>query len=298
MIKTIGFIGLGVMGLPQACNLAKANFEVIGFNRSRPERLNRLVAAGGKLSDSIAETVRTADVVITMLPDVPDVEQVILGSGGVADNVKPGTLIIDMSTMSPIFVRELHDKLEVRGLRILDAPVSGGQPKATDGTLSIMVGGSQENFEEALPVFQAMGTNINLIGGIGAGNICKICNQLLVMANMASVSETLTFAAKAGADPELVFKAVRTGLAGSTILDVNGPRMFAGNIDPGGVLKYHMKDLKNAFAIALETNMPMPVHAVARDIIQSCMADGLGDADHSCLIRYYEKITGTKVRKT
>ena len=297
MIKTIGFIGLGVMGLPQACNLVKAHFEVFGFNRSRPERINKFVASGGFLSDSIAETVRTADVVITMLPDWPDVEQVVLGPDGVVDNAKPGTLIIDMTTVSALFSRELHDKLKARSFRMLDAPVSGGEPKAIDGTLSIMVGGSKENFEEALPVFRAMGTTINLIGEIGAGSICKTCNQQLVMANMAAISETLTFAAKAGVDPELVFNAIKAGLAGSAVLDAKGPRMLVGDIKPGGVLKYHMKDLVNTSAVASQTHMPMPVHAAVSQIIQACMSDGLGDTDHSCLIRYYEKTTGTKVRK-
>jgi 2-hydroxy-3-oxopropionate reductase len=297
MIKTVGFIGLGIMGLPMACNLVKAGFTVYGYNRSRVKADKFAVSSGGNAAGSIAEAVRNADIVITILPDWPSVKQVVLGPGGVAENTKSGTLIVDMTTVSAIAVRELHAALKEKGLRMLDAPVSGGDLRAINGTLTIMAGGSKADFDEAMPVFRAMGTTINLIGNIGAGNICKICNQLLVMTNIASVSETLTFAAMAGVDPELVFQTIRTGLGGSNILDAKGPRMLAGDIKPGGVLKYHAKDLQNAFDLAMEKHIPMPVHAVMREIIQSCLADGLGDSDHGCLIRYYEKITGTKVRK-
>jgi 2-hydroxy-3-oxopropionate reductase len=297
MSKTVGFIGLGVMGLPMACNLVKAGFTVYGYNRSRPKVDKFTMTSGGNAAASIAEAVRGADIVITALPDWPTVQQVMLAPGGVAENARPGTLIVDMTTVSAISARELHAALTAKGLRMMDAPISGGEPRAIDGTLTIMAGGSQADFDEAMPVFKAMGTTIRLIGDVGAGSICKLCNQLLVMANIVSVSETLTFAAKAGVDPEMVFETIRTGLGGSAILDAKGPLMLAGDIKPGGVLKYHAKDLQNASDIAMQTHMPMPLHAVAREIIQACLADGLGDNDHGCLVRYYEKITGTKIRK-
>jgi 2-hydroxy-3-oxopropionate reductase len=255
------------------------------------------MTSGGNAAASIAEAVRDADIVITALPDWPAVRQVMLESGGVAENARPGTLIVDMTTVSALSARELHAALTAKGLRMMDAPISGGEPRAIDGTLTIMAGGSKADFDEAMPVFKAMGATIRLIGDIGAGSICKLCNQLLVMANIVSVSETLTFAAKAGVDPQMVFETIRTGLGGSAILDAKGPMMLAGDIKPGGVLKYHAKDLQNASDIAMQTHMPMPLHAVAREIIQACLADGLGDYDHGCLVRYYEKITGTKIRK-
>ncbi|MDR1935730.1 MAG: NAD-binding protein, partial [Candidatus Accumulibacter sp.] len=284
MIKTIAFIGLGVMGLPMACNLVKAGFAVYGYNRSRA-KLDQLAASGGNAAGSVAEAVRDADMVITTLPDWPAVRQVMLGPEGVAENARPGTLVVDMTSVSPIAARELRAALTEKRLRMLDAPISGGEPRAIDGTLTIMAGGGKADFDEALPVFKALGATINRIGDIGAGSVCKVCNQLLVMANIASVSETLTFAAKAGVDSEMVFQTIRTGLGGSNILDAKDPMMLAGDIKPGGVIKYHAKDLQNAFDIAMETHMPMPIHAVAREIIQSCLADGLGDADHGCMIR-------------
>ena len=296
MAKTVAFIGLGIMGLPQACNLVRKGFDVVGFNRSRPA-VDKLIAAGGRGAGSVAEAVREADMVVTMLPEAAHVREVILGQGGVAENARPGTLIADMSTVSAVFAREVHDALKARGLRLLDAPVSGGEPKAIDGTLAIMAGGSEQDFAEALPVFQAMGTSVTRVGDIGAGNICKICNQLLVMANIASVSEALTFAAKSGVDPELVVQAIRGGLAGSTVLDAKAPMMIAGNIKPGGPLRFHIKDMKNTIESAMASNMPMPLSATVREIFQACLADGLADADHSSVVRYYEKISGAKVRK-
>jgi 2-hydroxy-3-oxopropionate reductase len=296
MTTRIGFIGLGIMGLPQAVNLVRAGHTVTGFNRSRPA-VDRFVAAGGQGADSIAQASAGADIIITMLPDLAAVRAVILGKNGVADNARTGALVIDMSTISALEARNLHDALRARGLRMLDAPVSGGEPKAIDGTLSIMVGGDEADFAEALPVLRAMGGSVTRVGGIGSGNICKVCNQILVMANLVSVSEALTFAVKAGADPELVFQAVRGGLGASTILDAKGPMMLAGNIKPGGPLRFHIKDMINAFEIAMHSAMPMPLTATVREIIQSCLADGLADADHSSVIRYYEKLSGASIRK-
>ncbi len=295
-MKKVGFIGLGIMGLPQAINILKAGYDVIGFNRSRPA-VDKFVAAGGRGASSVAEVAREADVILTMLPNWPEVKQIVLGKDGVADNARPGSLFIDMSSISPVVSREIHDELKERGLRMLDAPVSGGEPKAIDGTLAIMVGGSQADFDEALPVLKTMGATVTRIGDIGAGNICKLCNQILVAVNLASVSEALTFAAKSGVDPELVFQAIRGGLAGSTVMDAKAPMMIAGDIKPGGPLRYHVKDLKNTIDAALDVDMPLPLTALVREIMQACKADGLIDADHSCLVRYYEKISGAKVRK-
>ena len=295
-MKTVGFIGLGIMGLPQALNVLKAGHDVIGYNRSRPA-VDKFVAAGGRTATTVAELAREADVIITMLPNWPEVRQVVLGKDGVADNAKAGAMLIDMSSIAPAVSREIHDDLKARGMRMLDAPVSGGEPKAIDGTLAIMVGGSQADFDEALPVLYTMGATVLRIGEIGAGNVCKLCNQILVGLNLAAVAEALTFAAKAGADPEQVFQAIRGGLAGSTVMNAKAPMMLAGDIKPGGPLRYHVKDLKNTIDAAFEVGMPLPLTAQVREIMQACTADGMIDADHSCMVRYYEKISGAKVRK-
>ena len=295
-MKKVGFIGLGIMGLPQACNIVKGGYEVIGYNRSRPA-VDKFIAAGGKGAASVAEVAREADIIFTMLPNWPEVKAIALGEDGIAANAKPGAIFVDMSSISPVVSREIHDAMKERGVRMLDAPVSGGEPKAIDGTLVIMAGGSQADFDEALPVMQTMASTVTRIGDIGAGNICKLCNQILVAVNLASVSEALTFAAKAGVDPELVFQAIRGGLAGSTVMDAKAPMMIAGDIKPGGPLRYHVKDLKNTIDTAMDMDMPLPLTAMVREIMQACKADGLIDADHSCLVRYYEKISGAKVRK-
>lgn len=296
MKPVVGFIGLGIMGLPQACNILKAGFDVIGYNRSRPA-VDKLIAAGGRGASTIAELAKEADIICSMLPNWPEVKQVALGDAGIEGNAKPGTIFIDMSSIAPLTSREIHDILAQKGIGMLDAPVSGGEPKAIDGTLSIMVGGSKDHLAQAMPVLQAMGRDITHLGEIGAGNVCKLCNQIVVALNIAAVGEALSFATKAGVDPGLVYEAIRGGLAGSVVMDAKAPMMLEGNIKPGGPLAYHVKDLHNVADTAFSINMPLPLTAQVREMMQSCLADGLEMADHSCLVRYHEKLANIKVRR-
>lgn len=296
MKPVVGFIGLGIMGLPQAINIHKAGFRVIGYNRSRPA-VDKLVAQGGEAATTVAELAQKADIICSMLPNWPEVKQTALGEAGIEHNARPGTLFVDMSSIAPMVSKEIHDALAAKGIHMLDAPVSGGEPKAIDGTLAIMVGGAAEHLEKAMPVLKAMASTVTHIGGIGAGNVSKLCNQIIVALNIAAVGEALTFAAKAGVDPGLVFEAIRGGLAGSVVMDAKAPMMLEGNITPGGPLAYHVKDLKNVADTAFSLNMPLPLTAQVREMMQSCLADGLERADHSCLVRYHEKLANVKVRR-
>ncbi len=294
MKKVVGFIGLGIMGLPQACNLLKGGIEVVGYD-TNPTSVEKFVAAGGKSASTIAELTKQSDIVFTMLPDIPQVKEVALGAGGVMENAKPNLIFIDMSSVAPAGSREVHDALAKKGIRMLDAPVSGGEPKAIDGTLSIMVGGDKAVFDEAYDYIKPMAGTVTLIGAIGAGNICKLANQIIVAMNIATLAEALTFAKKAGADPALVYEAIRGGLAGSTIMDAKAPMMLAGDVTPGGFLRYHIKDLNNTLTTAKESNMPIPFTAMVSQIMQACVSDGHELSDHSCLVRYFEKIANVKV---
>ncbi len=296
MSKIIGFIGLGIMGLPQACNLVKAGYEVIGYNRSKA-KIDKFVENGGKATDSIAEVAQKSDIIFTMLPNGPDVKEVVLGENGILNNAKAGTIYIDMSSISPVVSQEVAAELAKKGVKMLDAPVSGGEPKAIDGTLSVMVGGEQSVFDEALEYIKPMAASVVRVGDIGAGNVCKLANQIVVALNIASVSEALAFAAKAGADPELVFEAIKGGLAGSTVMNAKAPMMLENNTKAGFFLKYHMKDLNNVADAAKKINMPTSLTAMVTEIMQACLADGYGDSDHSSIAKYFEKIGNVKISK-
>ena len=290
----IGFIGLGIMGKPMSINLIKGGYEVICYNRTR-SKMDDVVAAGGIAADSIAELAQKSQVIITMLPDSPEVVEVALGPGGILENAASGSIVVDMSSIAPLACQDISAKLAAKGIRMVDAPVSGGEAGAIEGTLSVMAGGTQSDFDEVKPVLEKMAASVTRVGDIGAGNIAKLANQTIVAVNIAVLAEALTLAAKAGADPEVVFKAIRGGLAGSKIMEAKAPMMLDHNIQPGFKLDLHMKDLKNVQQTGHGINMPMPLVSQVMEMMQSLKIDDLGDADHSVLVRFYEKISGVSL---
>ncbi len=292
----IGFIGLGIMGKPMSKNLLKAGHTVICYDRTKAA-VDEVAAAGAKAASSVADVAKQCAFIITMLPNSPQVAEVALGEGGIADNAKPGTLLVDMSSIAPLAARDIHDGLAKKGVRMLDAPVSGGEPKAIDGTLSVMIGGKQADFDEAKPVLDKMAGSVVRVGEIGAGNIAKLANQIVVAVNIAGLAEAMTLAAKAGADPELVYQAIRGGLAGSTVMDAKAPMMLDRNIKPGFKINLHIKDLGNIMDTGHGVGVPLPLSAQVLEMMQALKVDGMGDADHSALVRYYEKISSFEVKR-
>ncbi|MDC7230283.1 MAG: 2-hydroxy-3-oxopropionate reductase, partial [Sphaerochaetaceae bacterium] len=254
----IGFIGLGIMGKPMAKNLIKAGYSLV-VNDINKEAVAELVASGAAEAASAKEVASQSDVVVTMLPNSPHVQTVVLGEGGVIEGAKEGLVVVDMSSISPIVSREVAAELAKKGVVMLDAPVSGGEPKAIDGTLAIMVGGPEETFKVVEPILQVMGGSVTLVGEIGSGNTTKLANQIMVAANIAGMSEALVLATKADVDPEKVFKAIRGGLAGSTVLDAKAPLVLDGNFKPGFRIDLHIKDLQNALDTAATVKTPTPL---------------------------------------
>ena len=292
----IGFIGLGIMGKPMSKNLLKAGHEVVVCDVVRAA-VDELVVAGARAAASPREIASQVELVITMLPNSPEVKQVVLGKDGILEGAKAGLIVADMSSIAPLVSREVAATLAEKGIEMLDAPVSGGQPKAIDGTLSVMVGGKQAVFDRCLPVFKAMAASVVLVGDIGAGNVAKLANQVVVALNIAAVSEALVLAAKAGVEPELVFKAIRGGLAGSTVMEAKAPLMLDRKFNPGFRINLHIKDLANALDTAHEVGAPLPLTASVLQILQALKVDGLGDCDHGALDRYFEKQAKTELNR-
>lgn len=295
-MEKIGFIGLGIMGCPMAKNLVKAGFAVIG-NDIIADNLSKAAKDGVTPAGSIAEVASHCDVIIHMLPTPAICLNVALGTGGVAEHAKPGTLVLEMSSLSPMTAKEIHQGLAVRGVAMMDAPVSGGEPKALDGTLSVMLGGARADYERALPVLEAMSSSTILVGDVGAGCIAKLANQIMVGVNIAAMGEALTMAAKAGVDPGLVFDAVRGGLAGSTVLEAKGPMVLARDYEPGARMEIHIKDLVNILDTAHNICAPTPLAALVMEMMQSLKANGMGNIDHGGVIRFYEMMAGVEVRR-
>jgi 2-hydroxy-3-oxopropionate reductase len=289
-MKTIGFIGLGIMGSPMAANLVRAGFEVAGHTRSRPG-LDRLTAAGGRAADSVAEAVAGADAVITMLPDSPDVESVLLGPDGVLANAAPGTLVIDMSTISPQTARAVAAAAD--GFRVLDAPVSGGERGAVEGTLSIMVGGSDDDVAAARPVFEALGTTIVHVGPAGAGQTVKAANQLVVAGTIQLVAEAIVLLEASGVDAEAGLRVLAGGLAGSTVLDRKAASMLAREFAPGFRVDLHHKDLGIMLDAARSAGAVVPVGALVAQLMAALRAQGDGGLDHTALLRLTERLSGS-----
>jgi len=244
-MKKIGFIGLGIMGKPMARNLLKAGYPLTVYDIV-PDKAEEVVDAGAKAGSSSKEVAEKSEIVITMLPNSPEVKEAVLGKNGVLEGAKPGTILIDMSSVAPLASKEVAEKAKEKGVIVLDAPVSGGEPKAVDGTLAIMVGGPQETFDEVEDILSVMGASVTRVGEIGSGNMTKLANQIIVALNIAAMSEAMVLAAKAGVNAEKVFQAIRGGLAGSTVLDAKMPLVLEGNFKPGFRIELHIKDLANA----------------------------------------------------
>lgn len=287
------------MGKPMAENLIRAGHELIVYNRSRPA-VDEVIAFGrGKTlaADNAPEAAKGVDAVMTMLPDSPDVKSVMLTDDRVADFMPKGSVFIDMSSISPIATREIAGALAERGIDMLDAPVSGGEPKAIDGTLSFMVGGKPEVFERFRPVLEAMGSSVVRCGDVGAGNVTKLCNQIIVAANIAAVSEALMLGKKSGVDPEAIYQAIRGGLAGSAAMDAKAPMILGRNFTPGFRIDLHIKDLNNAFSAAKSVGSPFLLAAQVLEMMNILHDEGRGRLDHSALALLYERLAGEKITR-
>lgn len=293
-MESIAYIGLGIMGAPMAGRLVKAGYRVTVYNRSRG-KVDELVDQGAKGAGSPREAVEGADIVITMLPDSPDVEAVVLGPDGVAEGIGAGALFVDMSTIAPATSRRVHAALAEKGVEALDAPVSGGQAAAIDGQLSIMVGGSEAAFERARPVFAELGRAATHIGPPGAGQVCKAANQVVVGLTIQAVSEALTLARKAGVDPARVREALLGGFAQSRILEVHGQRMLDRTFDPGFRIELHRKDLAIALQAGREEGVPVLATAQVASLLDALIAQGSGRLDHSAIVTLYEQLSGADV---
>lgn len=291
----VGFIGLGIMGKPMSKNLLKAGYELIVLSKNKGAA--ELVAAGAAQADTPKEVAEKADIVITMLPNSPQVKEVVLGSDGVIEGAKPGCVVVDMSSIAPLACQEIAGRLAEKGIHMLDAPVSGGEPKAIEGTLSVMAGGSQEVFDKCCDVMQAMAASVVRTGDIGAGNVAKLANQIIVAINIAAMSEALVLAAKVGVEPELVFQAIRGGLAGSAVLDAKAPLVMDRRFEPGFRINLHIKDLGNVLETSQEVGVPLPLTSSVMKMMQELTANDMGDCDHSSLIRYYEKLAEIEVSR-
>lgn len=293
---TIGFVGLGIMGKPMVNNLLKAGHQVIVFDIIK-ENINEAVGLGAVAANSGKELAKQTNIIITMLPNSPHVREAVLGKDGILEGTKEGDIIIDMSSIAPLESQDIERKCREQGVKMLDAPVSGGEPKAIDGSLSIMVGGEKQVFDQVYSLLMQMGSSAVYCGSIGAGNTTKLANQIIVGVNIAAVSEALLLAAKAGVDPKLVFNAIRGGLAGSTVLDAKAPMMLEGNYQPGFKIDLHIKDLKNALETGRGVDSPLPLASQVIEMMEELHRDGCGQDDHSALVKYYEKISGSTIGK-
>jgi len=292
----ISFVGLGIMGKPMVANLIKAGYVLTVYDIN-PAAVAEVVQLGAKAAGSCKEAAVGCDVIVTMLPASAHVKLATTGVDGIIHGAPKGSTLIDMSSIAPSTAKEIGGELEKAGIYMLDAPVSGGEPKAIDGTLSIMVGGKQAIFVKCYDVLMAIGSSAVLCGEIGAGNTTKLANQIIVALNIAAVSEALMLGAKAGLDPDLMYKAIRGGLAGSTVLDAKAPMMIAGNDKPGAKIDLHFKDLMNALDAGKEVGMPLPLTSQVAEVMQSLRSQGKGELDHSAMVQFYEGISNFRLKK-
>ena len=291
----IGFIGLGIMGAPMASNLIKAGYSLVVYNRTK-SKADDLVKSGAELGDSPSDVAKKCKYVITMLTDSPDVQQVILGESGVFEGIQPGSIVIDMSTISPTVTKEINKRLSEKNSSLLDAPVSGGSWGAIDGTLSIMVGGAKNDFENCVHLFETMGKNITHTGSSGMGQTTKLVNQILVAGTMNAVAEALVFAAKSGADLEKTIQAVGGGAAASWQLNTLGPKLINGDFDPGFMVKLQQKDLRLVIESAQELNVSIPGTSLVSQLFASLLAQGLGDEGTQALVKVHEQLSNQEAR--
>lgn len=288
--ENIGFIGLGIMGKPMVRNLLAAGYSPVVFNRSKAA-VEELAAEGAAAADSAKEVAGRSDVIITMLPDSPDVEAAVLGENGILEGAKQGTLLIDMSTISPVVTRKLAEVLGSAGVNMLDAPVSGGDKGAIAGTLSIMAGGDTEDFERAKPIFEVLGKTITHCGPIGAGQVVKACNQVVVAIVIEAVSEALVLGSRSGVDPEVIIKVLSGGLAQTRVMDLRGATMIRNEFDPGFKAKLHKKDLGIVMDTAREFGVELPVTKLVDGMFTDLINNGDGELDHSALLTVVENLS-------
>nr|WP_242858588.1 2-hydroxy-3-oxopropionate reductase [Robinsoniella peoriensis] len=295
MKMKVGFIGLGIMGKPMVRNLLKAGYEVVAFDvmEANVEEAAADGAVPAQSSKAVAQQCKT---IITMLPNSPHVKAAVMGENGVLEGAQEGSILIDMSSIAPLASQEISRACAGKGVKMIDAPVSGGEPKAIDGTMSIMVGGDKKVFDQVYDLLMVMGGSAVHCGDIGAGNTTKLANQVIVALNIAAVSEAFMLSTKAGVDPVRVFDAIKGGLAGSTVMNAKIPMITAGNFNPGFKIDLHIKDLNNALETGHGVGAPLPMTALAMEMLQTLRADGCGQQDHSAIAKYYEKITGVEIR--
>ena len=296
MAEQIGFVGLGIMGKPMARNLMQAGYALTVYDIVG-EPVEELAIEGATPAASCAEVAATTDKIITMLPDSADSERAILGPNGVLEGAKPGSVVIDMSSISPIVSQKIAAECARQGVAMLDAPVSGGEPGAINGTLAIMVGGPQEVFDQCVDLLQVMGGNVALTGEVGAGNTTKLANQIIVALNITALSEALVLAQKAGVDPEKVFQAIRGGLAGSAVMEAKAPMMLERNFQAGFRIRLHQKDLRNVLQAAQELNVPLPATALVQQMLGALVNAGESEADHSALLHFVENLADIEVKR-
>ena len=284
------------MGKPMSKNLLKAGHSVVVFDVA-PAPVADVVAAGGTAAKSSKEAASQADVIITMLPDGPEVEAAVLGPGGILEGAAKGSTVVDMSSISPVVAQKVGAACAAKGVEFLDAPVSGGEPKAIEGTLAIMVGGDSKTFEKIEPILKNMGASVTLTGPVGAGNVTKLANQIMVAVNIAAMGEALTLATKAGLDPEVVFNAVKGGLAGSNVLNAKAPMVISRNFQPGFRIALHQKDLRNALLAAESMKVSLPLTSAVQNMLMALMNNGKGSLDHSAIVTVVEQMAGVEIKK-
>lgn len=295
-MANLGFVGLGIMGRPMLNNLLKAGHTVVAYTRNA-KVLDAAASDGAQRAGSNREVGERADVIFTMLPDGPEVEEVVLGKGGILEGCKSGAAIVDMSSINPLVSQKIAKACAAKGVDFVDAPVSGGEPKAKDGTLAIMVGASAEVFAKVEPLLKCMGSTVTLTGPVGAGNTTKLANQIMVACNIAGMGEALSLATRCGLDPEVVFNAVKGGLAGSAVLNAKGPMLIARNFKPGFKIQLHQKDLRNALQTAEAKQMFLPITSLVQQMLLSLMGGGKGEADHSAIATFVEVPSHVEVKK-
>lgn len=296
MNEKIGFIGLGIMGKPMAKNLLKAGKKLVVFDVNR-KAVDELTEYGAKAAGSGKEIAEQTEIIFTMLPNSPHVRTALLGENGVLEGLQPGAIVVDMSSIAPGTSAELCEKVREKGGDMLDAPVSGGEPKAIDGSLAIMVGGREETFGRVKNLLEIMGGSVTLVGEIGSGNVTKLANQIMVALHLAAMSEAFVLATKTGVDPEKVFDAIKGGLAGSTVLNAKIPMVLDRNFKPGFRIELHIKDLMNAMETAHAQSVPLPLTGQVLEMMEALKVSGSARDDHSGLIRYYEGLAGVEVRR-
>ena len=288
----IGFIGLGIMGRPMAKNLIKAGYDLIVADKFAAEAVRDVAACGATAAASNMEVGAQSDVLITMVPNSPEVKEALFGEDGAAKTLRPGAIVLDCSSINPIASREICALLAEQGVEMLDAPVSGGEPKAIDGTLAFMVGGKKELFDQYKPILDVMGGSVVLCGDVGAGNVTKLCNQTIVAVNIAALAEAMQMGQMCGVEPEKIFNAIKGGLAGSTVMNAKAPMMMDQNFKPGFRIDLHIKDLNNVVDTAKATDSPIPLTQAVLEMMKILHHDGDGSCDHSALLKDYQKLTG------